>query len=292
MGFVDDTLDLKMTLGENSLDSLEESLRKVDEANEHIGAWKFAVVHVVHAIELMLKERLRREHALLVYQNVDKIGSKARPGLTVSLEVALSRLQNAGVELDLDDTRAIRKAIEWRNGITHSEFTLSIPEVRTNYALLFEFVHSFYLKEFGADVVDLILEPLRPVATEVMEVFREEFVVFQGNIVHRSWPSSLLAAQEIQVVWLNGRSHRRYRYGEEPMWALSEYGPQPVGACHDCSCLPGQFHGSYCDMEQCPCCEEQFLSCDCEPEADDSDESFLKGDVPPDRLSATLSPDS
>lgn len=279
-----------MTLGENSFDSLEESLAKVSDAEENVGAWKFAVVHIVHAIELMLKERLQREHRLLIFQNVDKPGTGERPGTTVSLETALSRLQNAGIELNGDDLRAIGKAIEWRNRITHSEFSLFVDEVRANYALLFEFIHNFHLKELNIEVMDEIVADLRPIAAEIMEVFREEFVVFQGNTMHRSWPSSLLAAQNVRVVWLNSKSYPRFRYGEEPMWKHSEYGDHPVRACGDCSCVPGQYHGSYCDIEQCPRCEGQFLSCDCQPDVDTDDDSVVKGGLPPDPLTPAISP--
>lgn len=282
--------DLRMTLGENSIDSLEESLVKVRNAGETVGAWKFAVLHIVHAIELMLKERLQREHRLLVFQNVDKPGTPGQPGMTVSLETALPRLKNAGVDLNDDDLRAIGKAIDWRNRITHSEFSLFVEEVRANYALLFEFIHTFHLKELSTEVMEAIAPDVRPTAAEIMEVFREEFVVFQGNTMHRSWPNALLAAQDVRVVWLNGKPYARFRYGEEPMWKYSEYGDHPVRACGDCSCLPGQFHGSYCDIEQCPCCEGQFLSCDCEPDVETDDGSVVKGGLPPDPLTQAIPP--
>jgi hypothetical protein len=282
--------DIRMTLGENSIDSLQESLTKVRDAEANAAAWKFAVVHIVHAIELMLKERLQREHRLLIFQNVDKPGTQARPGTTVSLETALTRLQNADVDLDDDDLRAIGKAIEWRNRITHSEFSLYITEVRAVFALLFEFIHTFHLKEMKTEVMHVIVPDLRPVAAQIMEVFRDEYVVFQGNTMHRSWPSALLAAQDVRVVWLNNKSYPRFRYGEEPMWKHSEYGDSPERPCGDCSCLPGQYHGSHCDIEQCPRCEGQFLSCDCEPDVDTDDDLTVKGGLPPDPLAPALSP--
>jgi hypothetical protein len=282
--------DIRMTLGENSLDSLQESLAKVRDTDANVTAWKFAVVHIVHAIELMLKERLQREHRLLIFQNVDKPGTPARPGATVSLETALTRLQNADVNLDDDDLRAIGKAIEWRNRITHSEFALYVREVRTVFALLFEFIHTFHLKEMDTEVMDVIAPDLKPVAAQIMEVFRQEFVVFQGHTMHRSWPSALLAAQDVRVVWLNGKPYPRFRYGEEPMWKHSEYGDFPDRPCGDCSCLPGQYHGSYCDIEQCPRCEGQFLSCDCAPDVDTDDELMVRGGLAPDPLAPALSP--
>lgn len=33
--------------------------------------------------------------------------------------------------------------------------------------------------------------------------------------------------------------------------------------CHDCGVVEGQLHKSGCDMERCPKCGEQLISCSC-----------------------------
>ena len=49
-------------------------------------------------------------------------------------------------------------------------------------------------------------------------------------------------------------------------------GERPIKRCHDCAALPGHIHHWGCDMERCPKCGMQLISCDCEEVyIDDSD---------------------
>lgn len=44
--------------------------------------------------------------------------------------------------------------------------------------------------------------------------------------------------------------------------------------CHDCHCAEGQFHDPGCDMERCPFCGGQLITCDCAYELMGIDNSF------------------
>lgn len=37
----------------------------------------------------------------------------------------------------------------------------------------------------------------------------------------------------------------------------------PYGRCSDCGIKHGNYHHPHCDIEQCPRCKDQLLSCDC-----------------------------
>jgi hypothetical protein len=55
---------------------------------------------------------------------------------------------------------------------------------------------------------------------------------------------------------IGGTVHDRIPYGTEG-WDV------PSHDCHDCGVAAGALHWFACDMEQCPGCGRQLISCDC-----------------------------
>jgi len=253
---------LRLTLIENALDSLREALDKVALAQIDARAWKFAVLNVVHTVELVIKYRLQKEHPLLVWADVD------RPKQTVSLQVALERLQRVGVTIDAADQDAIRAAIHWRNNITHYETEFLLAEVQANFLVIFEFLDTFYKREFGEDLTSHLDGNHASIAAGLIADFRRVDVTFQGRPMRRSWPAQLLAAQRVLELMLDGVLYKRIRHGDELESgdeAIPRY-PTP-DTCHDCEARVGDLHGPGCDSERCPRCSGQLLSCACNFEA-------------------------
>ena len=48
-------------------------------------------------------------------------------------------------------------------------------------------------------------------------------------------------------------------YGSE----AEDWGAASGAPCHDCNVRPGGFHHPGCDVESCPRCGGQLLTCDC-----------------------------
>jgi TIR domain len=88
--------------------------------------------------------------------------------------------------------------------------------------------------------------------------WRGELVPFRGTEVASFWPKHVETAQAKQTYRLI-KDIPRIRYGDE-----AGFGPDVADRlCHDCAAKRGEFHVPGCDMERCPECGGQLISCEC-----------------------------
>lgn len=72
----------------------------------------------------------------------------------------------------------------------------------------------------------------------------------------KGWGKEIAKAQLEPTVKLGGNLLRRIPFGSEvPAWGGSK--------CHDCEVKVGQLHVPGCDVERCPRCSGQLISCEC-----------------------------
>lgn len=167
---MNDSADLD--LRRNAYDFLNESIRNAERADTNPVIWKFAIVNIAQTIELLLKERLRQEHQLLVYIDVD------RRRQTVGVDQALARLETCGVSFEQEDIARIKRARDIRNNIVHYDISANEDQLRVSYIDLFEFAHVFHLESFGEELHSHIEDELWQSEAEFMEDFRREFVQY------------------------------------------------------------------------------------------------------------------
>ena len=89
-------------------------------------------------------------------------------------------------------------------------------------------------------------------------------IVYRGVRMTEDWPDKIKAAQLITDLSFEGRPVSRIRYGSEQSdWRAEEI------PCHDCAVIKGEFHVPNCDVEECPVCGGQLISCDCAFDAEE-----------------------
>ena len=83
-------------------------------------------------------------------------------------------------------------------------------------------------------------------------------VEYNGVIMDADWPAEIEAAQNIKSISIAYVLHKRIPFGQEKNMPT-----EGLANCGDCGSLPGQLHVPDCDVEQCPKCFEQLISCGC-----------------------------
>lgn len=91
----------------------------------------------------------------------------------------------------------------------------------------------------------------------------ETRVEFNGVMVAEGWPEQVEAAQELTTITIEGTPFERIPYGRERGWPMPAESP-----CGDCAVAVGQYHVPGCDIEECPRCHGQLITCECEVEDD------------------------
>ncbi len=119
---------------------LENSFDYILSAAEHASlrtsrSWKYAILHLVAGIELLLKARLRNEHWSLLFQRIEQANEDSLlSGNFVSVDFAntVSRLQNiSGINIDGTTMRYLDELRDIRNRIQHFAIDIELTQVKS-----------------------------------------------------------------------------------------------------------------------------------------------------------------
>lgn len=170
----------ELDLLENALDSLAEALAKFEQGDSgESKAYKFAVLHMAHFIELVFKYHIAQKHALLIYK--EPFAQKLDKNKTITLWEAVNFINNETADTVSKDFRA---DLEWlkrlRNEIEHHKFTMDVPQVRITMGRLFRSVI-----EFLEDYSDVEVESHIPTHTmETFKVLSDEYEFRRRDALH------------------------------------------------------------------------------------------------------------
>lgn len=139
----------------NAGDSLERALELIAWGDQQHEArrLKQAVQSVAHAIELLLKERLRRLHPSLIWENVDKYPNLS--ARTVGADLAALRLKTiGGLSFATPDIELLRSLRATRNAIEHFAWVTTKPEADAIVGRALEFAFHFARTELSIEYLD------------------------------------------------------------------------------------------------------------------------------------------
>lgn len=179
-----ETSKTKITLIENALDFILSALEhaQVDEAR----SLKYAVLHLSDGVELVLKEKLRREHWSLLFADVNKASESALMAgefKSVDFDECIGRLESiSGLDMT-SHTSLLRLLRRHRNKLQHFEYEGNKDEVISILVKTWGFVLDF-LHDHLPDVVSeqtATIEKIRD-----LMIKNEEFVKERSTSIQRT----------------------------------------------------------------------------------------------------------
>lgn len=275
-------MKIKMDLLENAQDYVINALelyRVADEfgmyredvaIKENKAKWKLAFVSLVQGLEILMKFGLEKINPALIYENIDATTLSVER--TVKFVAALNRLSNLNNNPFSDDEiEFIKKCIKYRNNFTHYKVDMYAEEIKSKFAELY----MLYCKGFEFYSGEKIYFNSDRLANLHLELctFVEDYTFYRGVEVKKS---ELEEIKEEVKKWgghsyfttTTGKRVTRIAYGDEYKHCQDESGElyelYRGKYCDDCGARLGEYHLPDCDLEVCPICKRQKISCNCD----------------------------
>lgn len=232
---------MKISVLHNAYSFLEEALAKAIKAENEPMEWKYAILNLVQAIELSLKEKLRLEHPILIFQKIDA------PKNTVNIDLALERLQKIGkINFSQSDISTIKRAKTLRNLIVHFEFELNSQESKLIFSKLLGFLTHFHL-EYLDNILDEVIS---------YELWQEAININEFSEELYSRAEKIFSKRKIDPFYIWNCANCQW-----PAFVIQD----EINTCYVC--------GYKSEIITCPDCNKLFYPEDCK-ELQTDDEKF------------------
>jgi len=275
-------MKIEIGLKENSYDYFTNALElyKIADENgihkkekaiiQNKSKWKLAFVSLVQAFELILKYGLFSINPVLIYSDIDSINLSSEK--TVSYSSALLRLRNFNNNpYTENEEKFIKNCFIIRNQFIHYTVNITTEEIKKKFATLYvlyrkgyeNFVH---IPLFASD------STLVKIGNE-LEFFRKNIIIFRGEEMHNesieNYKAEIAKYSKVDsFVTSSGKLIKRIAFGEENhsfhQNENEEYMLYDFEFCDDCGAKQGEYHLPDCDLEVCPICYGQKLTCGCD----------------------------
>lgn len=189
-GFINTTVMLlKMNpIYANAIDSFRVGCEHALSA-KNSSSRKQAILTIFHSIEMLLKERLFREHPLLIYRNPSaKINDDS---FTVGVKDALNLLDNIGAGIHKEPRKWIEDLQKRRNRIEHHRYEEEEKDqevISEAISFAFFFIEAVLEEEFHNDIGEELMRDIQPL------IFKEKeqawAAMFRLDLwLKKTWPS-------------------------------------------------------------------------------------------------------
>jgi hypothetical protein len=235
--------NLKFSLLSNALDSLVQGIEFALNHEGESSKLKLSILLLAQSVELVLKERLRREHWSLIFSKVDQAG--VENAHTVTIKDAQKRLAAiASVNLTQDDGQIIKDLADVRNQIQHYKIEISYETSLSYIHSAIGFLIRFLKSELDKDINELLSEQQYQKLLELEEIYSDLEKVAEQRIVDlqnelQPVRASDLASWHFEVILCSSCLLEYYVFSQS----------ERISQCQFCNFEGGFVECSRCGME-------------------------------------------
>ncbi|OGF57669.1 MAG: hypothetical protein A2497_00380 [Candidatus Firestonebacteria bacterium RifOxyC12_full_39_7] len=144
--------EISFSMIENAEDSLAHAIfHLTGEKSPTKKDFKRAILDTSHAVELLLKERLKVIHPAFVLEDIDKYPSKEAS--TVNVDLAIKRIKNiCNLSIPEDMIKIVKRCRKIRNEIEHYEVNITKKEAEAVIGNMLSFIFDFAEKYLGLNL--------------------------------------------------------------------------------------------------------------------------------------------
>lgn len=231
--------------------------------------WKLAFVTLVQGFELLLKEILYRVHPNLIYENIDSENIVERN--TITFQKAIIRISNfANFYIEDEDKQFLLNCSKLRNEFIHNKVNIKSEVIKSKYSKLY----CLYKKVHDETLEEKITFPSGKYKASEYEIieYDKNWTVFRGREIRKDELNDIKNEIERNKLFKfyikrNGDKTERIKYGDEILYEeyRRRYKTDSIEyeICDDCNALIGEYHLDGCDLEICPFCFGQIITCGC-----------------------------
>ena len=174
----------------------------------------------------------------------------------------------------------IKKCFKYRNNFIHCTVNIYTEELKNKFVELYLLYCKGY-KFFKGNEIVFESKKLNNINSELC-LFLDSFVIFRGEEVPKEYIEEY--RKEIKK-WENksyfitskGDHVTRIAFGDEKNYLPIEFASMyDYEYCDECGTKKGKYHLPLCDMEICPVCKKQKLSCSCDLKLEGFEDSIPK----------------
>ena len=231
--------------------------------------WKLAFVSLVQSFELLLKYLLFETKEVLIYENIDE----PKMDKTVSIGQAIKRIENLKIlMMPGENKNFIRNCVVLRNEFIHGTVVIKTEEIKNKFCKLIALYNEIHNKFEQVDLTNKLYDEYKDLVREAL-LFGSDMTIFRGYEMSKEFkrnfeieiknnPNYCFKDKDENIV-------EKVKFGDENKIfranGLQEYESDIYyfEYCDDCLAKQGEYHYPNCDLEICPVCFKQALTCDC-----------------------------